>query len=150
MIYISLILILGHGENLKHAGGNTVKRTIISICILTIALALSGVVFSNNRTDDPLGIAVSPQTFLLGCEQGGSVVVHTSIPYSSVDKASLKLNDIAAMWTKADDCGNLVAYFDEDEVKAIVTVPSEIMTLTGFTKNGVPFEGSDTVRVIQR
>jgi hypothetical protein len=126
------------------------KKTIINTCIITIVLGLAGTVFSNNRTDDPLGVAVSPQTLLLGCDQGGYVVVHTKIPYGSVDRTSLELIGVAVSWTKFDDCGNLVAYFDEDAVKAIVTPPTEVMTLTGVLKNGVPFEGSDPVRVIQR
>ena len=126
------------------------KSTILTTCVLTIIIGLTGSVFSNNRTDDPLGVAVSPQALLLGFDQGGSVVVHTKIPYGSVDKTSIELNGIASTWTKADDCGNLVAYFDEDEVKAIVAPPSAVMTLTGTLNSGQPFEGSDTVKVLQR
>ena len=126
------------------------RRNIIIACVLIMVVGIAGTVFSNNRTDDPLGVAVSPQMLLLGRDQGGSVVVHTSIPYGSVDTASLELNGLPVVWTKADDCGNLVAYFDEDAVKAIVAPPSAVMTLTGTTKDGVPFEGSDSIRVTRR
>ena len=126
------------------------RRGLLTACVITIAIGIAATGISNSRTDDPLGVAVSPQTLLLGCEQGGSVVVHTFIPYSTVDTATVELNGIAATWTKADDCGYLVAYFDEGEIKAIVSPPSAVLTLTGKTKDGVPFEGSDGVRVIQR
>ncbi len=101
----------------------------------------------NGNTDDALGVAVSPQTLLLSSNQGGFVVVHTFIPYSTVNRTGLTLNFVPAFRTKADDCGNLVAYFNEAAIKAIVTPPDELMTLRGTYTNGQSFEGSDTVKV---
>jgi len=85
---------------------------------------------------------------ILNYDQGGTVTVHTDIPYSSVDKASLELSGIAVRGTKADSRGCLVAMFVEAEVKAIVSVPSTTLTLTGRTKDGASFAGSDTVLVM--
>ena len=116
-------------------------------CTLVMALGLMGKAFSGARTEDPLGVAVSPQMILLGSDQGGDVSVHTDIPYGSVDCSTLALNGIPVSWTKADSCGNLVAKFDEWAVKAIVAPPGATMTLTGTTKDGVSFAGSDTVQV---
>lgn len=101
----------------------------------------------NGNADDPLGIAVSPQMLLLSSNQGGFVVVHTFIPYTTVNRGSVTLNYVPAKSTKADDCGNLVAFFSETLIKAIVTPPDELMTLRGTYTTGEPFEGSDTVQV---
>ena len=103
----------------------------------------------NQRTEDSLGVAVSPHTLLLSRNQGGSVVVHTYIPYSTVDTSTVTLNDVPAEWTKADDCGNLVAYFDEWTIKDLVSAPEFTLYLRGYTKDGTFFEGSDTVRVVE-
>jgi len=124
------------------------KRAIVSALVLCLGLGLfMGDAFSGARSEDPLGIAVSPQTLLLGADQGGTVAVHTEIPYGSVNRASLELNGIPVRSTKADACGDLVAFFSEAAVKEIVSVPSATLTLSGATKTGVPFAGSDTVQV---
>ena len=126
------------------------RRTgLISLLVVACVLTLIGQAVSNNRTDDPLGVAVSPQTLLLGEDQGGDVMVHTYIPYGSVDRASLALNGIPVSWTKADSRGNLVAAFDEPVVKSQVEPPGAVLTLTGLTTDGDPFAGSDEVRVIE-
>ncbi|MBU0641069.1 MAG: hypothetical protein KKB50_19595 [Planctomycetes bacterium] len=101
----------------------------------------------SDRATQEIVIAIAPHTLLLGFEQGGSVVVHADIPYAEVNADTLALDGIAAAWAKPDDCGNLVAYFDEAAVKAIVAPPSATLTLTGETKSGSPFTGSDTVQV---
>jgi len=116
--------------------------------VLFLAAALTmGNAFPNARTDDPLGVAVSPQMLLLSSDQGGEVTVHTAIPLSSVDRASVALDGIAATGTGADACGNLVAKFCEADVKAIVSPPEATLTLTGVLTSGETFSGSDTVKV---
>ncbi len=124
------------------------KHVVIALCLVLVAATA---VISGNRSDDPLGVAVSPQTLLLGSAQGGSVVVHTDgLPYSSVDPKSVTLNGIAATATKADLCGDLVAYFSESAVKAIVSPPSATLTLSGSKLDGTTFSGSDSVKVVMR
>lgn len=116
---------------------------------ICLGLGLSvGEALCNARTDDALGVAVSPQTFNLSKDQGGAVTVHTAIPYVDVDCASLKLNGIPVDWTHVDSLGNVVGEFDEAAVKAIVAPPRTTLTLTGNMKTGESFAGSDTVRVI--
>ena len=125
------------------------SRFIASLAVVSLALVLfSGAAYSNARTDDPLGVAVSPQTLLLSSDQGGEVSVHTAIPYGAVDRSTIELNGVAVAWTKADSCGNLVAKFDEAAIKAVASAPETIFTLTGLYDDGEPFSGSDTVRVI--
>ena len=100
----------------------------------------------NNRTDDEIGVAVSPQMMLLSSVQG-TVAVHTYVPYGSVNTSTLTLNYEPATSSKADSCGRLVAYFDEAAIKAIITPDEELMTLRGEYKTGGSFEGSETVKV---
>lgn len=124
------------------------KAMILAVagCVL---LGVIGQAFSSNsgRTDDPLGVAVSPQTLLLSSDQGGRVTVHTSIPYGSVDQTTLALNDVPVSSVGADSLGHLVAGFDEAAIKAIVAPPEATLTLTGCYTDGTAFAGSDTVRV---
>lgn len=124
-------------------------RAVAGFGVLLLGLTiLAGPAFSGERSDDPLGVAVSPQMLILGAEQG-SVSVHTSIPFSSVDKTmSVTLNGVDAVYLKADDCGNLVAKYREAEIKAIVLPPSAVMTLEGTRTDGTAFSGSDSVRVM--
>ncbi len=125
------------------------RRGFVLLTALVCTLGLISQVFSNNRTDDPLGIAVSPQTLILSMNQGGAVTVHTAVPFSAVDTSSLTLNGVAAEAAWADNCGNLVARFDEAEIEALVAPPGAVLTLEGVMKDGDTFAGSDEVRVIE-
>ncbi|MBN2081327.1 hypothetical protein JW859_03870 [bacterium] len=135
--------------NLLVAASTKAKGTAaLGIAVLACITVLAAPAFSGQRSDDPLGIAVSPQTFILGQEQG-SVSVHTDLPFSQVDKDYwVTLNGVAATGIGADSCGDLVAKFDEAEIEAIVAPPSAVLTLEGQKTDGTPFSGSDTVRVI--
>jgi len=124
-----------------------VQRSLVLVVSLCLVVVASVAAFSG-RTDDPLGVAVSPHTLILGADQGGTVAVHTAIPLSAVDTSTLYLNGIEVMWTKADARGELVAMFSEDAVKAIVTPPSALLTLTGQMADGADFWGSDEARVV--
>jgi len=124
------------------------KKSVAVLCLSFVCLGyFASVAFCNARTDDPLGVAVSPQCLVLGKDQGGAVTVHTAISYSEVDCASLKLNGIPVDWCHVDDLGNVVGEFNEEAVKAIVAPPEATLTLTGAMKTGETFAGSDTVRV---
>jgi len=48
---------------------------------------------------------------------------------------------------KFDSYGDLIVMVNLEKVKAIVSPPSTELTLSGFTKQGEPFHGSDIVRV---
>ncbi|MBW7865129.1 MAG: hypothetical protein GX580_05085 [Candidatus Hydrogenedens sp.] len=127
------------------------KPAMIVTCLVSLCLGVG--LFSNaaccgSRTEDLLGVAVSPQTLILSQVQGGTVTVHTAILARDVNAASLKLNGIAVSWTHVDNHGQIVGEFDESAVKAIVSPPEAALTLTGTMKSGAAFSGSDTVRVI--
>ena len=121
----------------------------VSLVFVAVAL-VAAIAYSsgNGRTDDPLGVAVSPRTLLLSQTQSGRVTVHTAIPYRSVVASSVALNGIPATATWADLRGDLVAGFGEATIKAIVEPPEAVLTLTGVTTAGQPFTGSDTVQVM--
>jgi len=125
------------------------KRSfLVALCLVFVCAT---VLIAGGRSDDPIGVAVSPQTLLLGSSQGGHVVVHTDgLPFTVVVGSTVTLNGIKAKSVGSDLCGDLVAYFDEDEIKAIVAPPSVVMTLEGLKTDGTAFSGSDTVKVIQK
>jgi hypothetical protein len=124
------------------------KRNVGVIACCIAAVLLVGNVFSNSRTDDALGIAVSPQTLILGFEQGGEVKVHTAIPLNSVDRSTVTLNGIPACGIGVDALGHIVGIFNESEVKAIVAPPAAVLTFAGSYVSGKSFSGSDRVQVI--
>ena len=126
------------------------KRIGIWAMVFCLSLGCVSSVLSNARTDDPLGVAVSPQTLLLQTPQSGTVTVHTQIPLGDVDRTSLELNGVEVIHTYADANGHLVATFDEQAIEAIVSPPGAILTLTGLYKDGSSFEGSDAVRVVDQ
>ena len=120
------------------------KRGLLLVASLCFAVGLSaGQAFSVETVE----IQVAPQTMLLSSVQSGEVTVHVDIAYSVVVESTIFMNGIAVSWTKADDCGNLVAKFDEEAVKGVLEVPSTTLTLSGTTTAGVDFAGSDTVKV---
>ena len=120
-------------------------------CGVIVVLALSAIVGTGIvlADDDPteISIQVAPATLNLN-EVGEWVTVHTNISYSSVDLETLKLNDIPVARTKKDNCGNLVAKFNQTEVKEIVEGGKEDLTLTGVKTDGTKFTGTDTILVI--
>lgn len=94
-------------------------------------------------------IQVSPAVIVIGAPVEW-VTVHVDIAYSSVDRDSIALNGLEVAWTKSDNCGNLVAKFVFTDVTAMVSAPSATLTLTGLTRDGEPFSGTETVPVRQR
>jgi len=112
--------------------------TITAVACAAVALAASQLV---------VAIQIAPSTLILNSSQS-DVTVHAEIAYSAVDGGSVSLSGIPAKATFADSCGELVAKFDEAVVKASVKPGAAELVLTGLKKDGVPFEGADTVRVI--
>jgi hypothetical protein len=128
------------------------KASVRAICILCLASALFlGNALSSKENQyaaatETVNIKISPNTIILGSDVVW-VTVHTNIPLSKVNCSTLALNDIPVAWTKADAKGNLVAKFHYAKVEEIVEPPQALLTLTGATKDGILFSGSDTVAV---
>jgi len=123
------------------------------ICALCLVLGFTGFTLCSNRTDDPIGVAVSPQTLVLDWDQG-CVCVHTDIPLSQVCRESIILSagtsSIEPISVGADSRGSVVAQFEEAAVEAIVSPPETVLTLSGQMLDGSTFSGSDSVRVITK
>ncbi|HNT89394.1 MAG TPA: hypothetical protein PKL84_16140 [Candidatus Hydrogenedentes bacterium] len=124
------------------------KYMIVAGVMCQLLVLCAGDLFTGSRTDDPLGVAVSPHTLLLSQDQPGEVIVHTSIPLKDVDCPTVQLNGLPAKSVRADLQGHIVAEFSETAVKAIVAPPEAVLTLTGLYKTAESFSGSDTVRVV--
>ena len=130
----------------------TLKYAISSVGAILLALSVG----SAFCAEGDIEILVSPQTILLGSDQGEMVTVHADIPYSSVNDAApltLTLNGVPVNFIKSDARGDLVAKFLEDEVKAIFgddEPPTAVLTLSGITEDGTPFSGSDVVKIKYR
>ena len=126
------------------------KTTMLVLCVVGLVGGLMATAVLGANRDlqeaEEIAIMVSPSTIAMG-SQGTVVSVHTNIPYGFVDKASLKLNDVEIAWTKSDSLGYLVAKFNLDDVKSIVSVPSTELTLSGVLGDGTYFAASDTVQV---
>ena len=105
------------------------------------------VVFTVPALCQEIQIQIAPSTLNL-THQGTWVTVHADIAYSIVDTATVELNGIEVVSTFADDCGNLVAKFNADDVKAILEPGSAVLTLKGTTKDRVPFLGEDAIRIV--
>jgi hypothetical protein len=127
--------------------------------ILVVALSAilgTGIVLAD---DEPIEISieVAPATLNLNLAdiEDKNVTVHADIDYEVVDLDSLELNDIPAIGTKADECGNLVVKFDRGAIVELVGPNDKTFTLvlTGKTTGDEPtafeFEGTDTIRVKQ-
>ena len=95
-------------------------------------------------------IDISPNVLNIQ-SQGTVVTVHTDIAYSSVYAYSVYLNGILIQSWKADDCGNFVAKFSMDEVKALDGLAIgdyNTFAMSGLTTDGEPFGGEQDIRVI--
>jgi hypothetical protein len=116
------------------------------ICILAVSILVGVFSVAANAADIEITTKITPRALVL-ISEGTVVTVHTNIAYYSVDTASLTLNGIPIAWTKADARGNLVAKFNQDDVKNIVAPPSATLELSGTTRDGQSFSGTDTIVV---
>jgi hypothetical protein len=100
----------------------------------------------------PISIKVSPHVIVMRSPTA-QLTVHTNIPYGTVDRNSVELGiepnggSLNPLRTFADDRGNLVAKFDLDVVKTMVSADYATFTLGGYTTSEARFEGSETVQV---
>lgn len=125
-------------------------RIGMGLAAFGLVALLGGTIQARSEDVRKVTIQIAPAMLLLGATQSGSVTIHTDIPYTIVDGSTVQLSGIPASATFSDDCGNLVGKFPEAKVKAIVGPPEAILTLTGSTKDGLPFAGSGVVSVRTR
>jgi len=121
---------------------------------LSIAFVLVGsfvgLAWANRACETPDGtfdIMVSPKTIVLSspCD---TITVHSNIPYGAVVVTSVMINDVEVPFTKADDCGDLVAKIGIDALASFLTPNQDItLTLSGLLVNGNIFAVDETVAV---
>jgi hypothetical protein len=116
------------------------------ICVLAVSVLIGLISMTACAADLEIEIKVTPRVLVIDSE-GTLVTVHTNIAYSAVDTASLTLNGIPIAWTKSDARGQLVAKFNQSDVKDIVAPPSVLLELSGYTRSGESFSGTDTIAV---
>ena len=126
------------------------KKLLLSLGAVGVMLALFASPTVSADSDVPVAIVVSPNVLNLD-SQGTWVTVHTDIPYADVDRTVIvTLNGVEVKVVKSDACGDLVAKFCIDDIIGIVQPGTATLTLFGTTVWGIPFSGSDTIKVIQQ
>lgn len=101
----------------------------------------------NEDETEGVDITISPKTFILSVDEGEWVTVHTDLPFSQVEAASIRLNGIPLVFAKSDNLGFFVAKLYREDVEATVAPPSAVLEFTGWTYNGDVFYATDVIRV---
>lgn len=133
--------------NTQHSSLTWVRRCGALVAAMTLTLIPV-------QAQETIDIQCSPSVVVLGSVAAGDcLTVHADIPYSAVDTdAGVFLNGVAAYATFADNRGDLVAKFDLTDMKALLTPPATVLTLTGTAIVDelvtVEFTGADEVRVV--
>jgi hypothetical protein len=121
------------------------RRALLSL----VAIVALSTLASNPLAAREIDITVSPHVINIA-SASTVVTVHTDIAFSAVAGATVELNGIPIAWWKSDSRGYFVAKFVASEVKGIVEPgTTATLTLTGETKLGEEFSGSDEVDVIE-
>ncbi len=119
---------------------------------LIVLVSVPGVALADDPIPTEIDITVAPSTLNLSY-QGPCVTVHTNLAYTTELEANYvwTLQGVESYAVFPDDCGDLVAKFDVDDIATDLgrlTEPTAVtMTLTGVG-NEVSYAGSDEVRVI--
>lgn len=127
------------------------NKGMIFLCLGVLLAGLVASEASHARRDDDQTMIVSPKVLYLGYS-GTKVTIHTYIPFSSVDLASIRLygdgeEPILPSGTKSDDRGNLVVKFDVADVATIVSAPRTVLRMTGDYGDGGSFSLSGYIIV---
>ena len=121
------------------------RHTFWALGLAIVMLAAPAVCSAEEIT-----IEIAPAT--LNLQSNGKVVtVHTDVPYSDIDVASVFLGGILIHSWKADDRGYFVAKFLIDDIKGIgglVINDYNTLTFIAVTTDGVALSGSSDVMVI--
>ena len=106
-----------------------------------------GMLQGNNGSDgEGICISISPQTLVLSSPVG-CVSVHTNLPIGLVENETVALEGVAPYLVTADALGDLVAKFDAEVVKSLVSPGEVTLTLSGVLADGMVFSASDTIMV---
>jgi len=116
------------------------------LCVLATALCFVGLLAN---TSLGLEIRVAPKTLVLS-SAGGSVTVHTDVPFATAGDVSLYVDGTAVVVeTFADDCLNLVAQCTKEAVKGVIGDIDKKFKTVPFTLEVDGESDSEDVRVKQ-
>ena len=121
------------------------RHTLWALGLAIVMLAAPAV-----GSAEEITIEIAPST--LNIQSNGKVVtVHTDVPYSDIEVASVFLGGVLIHSWKADDRGYFVAKFLTDDIKGIgglIIDDYNTLTFIAVTKGGVALSGSSDVMVI--
>jgi hypothetical protein len=115
------------------------------VCLVLLSFAAGAL-----AADLTITITVSPKVMILSAPTQW-VHIHSNMPLASVERSSLVAsvngNPFSSFAVFADSRGNMVIKIGQDEVEQYVTAGTATFTVTGVTKTGLTFAGSDTIQV---
>jgi len=116
--------------------------------VIGLLMGISVGVLQGNKACEGEGIiiSISPQTLVLSGPVG-CVSVHTNLPIGLVENETVALDGVAPYLVTADALVDLVAKFDAEVVKSLVSPGEVTLTLSGVLADGTVFSASDTIMV---
>jgi hypothetical protein len=131
------------GDILKNLLKLSIKAVLLTALIV---IPVSGAVLAEDGTID---MVVAPNVINLE-SNGGSVHVHTDTAGIPADVA-LYIDGVLVnqIYTFTDSCGNLVVKCSITTVKDIVEVGTDAEFVLTYSRDGVPYTGTDYVPIIQ-
>lgn len=117
------------------------------ICWCLLLLSCAAITFA---ADFMIAIIVSPKVMILSAPTQW-VHIHSNIALSSVERSTLVASvngySFPSFAVFADSRGNMVIKIGQDEVEQYVAAGTATFTVTGVTKSGLTFTGSDRIQV---
>ncbi len=119
--------------------------------LIAVVVAISVFALCDAMAQADVMIKVSPNNLAIS-SMGTKVTIHSNIPAGSVNVSTLELTvdgegPLKPSATFADDRGNLVAKFNMNDVKSLVSVGRVAFTMTGDYFAGGDFTATDVIRV---
>ena len=124
------------------------KWAIALMVVLSVLVGPAGGAFAQ---DNSIEVVVSPN--VLNLESfGGSVSLHTDIPYRLVESVALTVNEVEVIpsATFADNRGQLVVKCSMATMKEMLEPGESTFDLTVTGTDGMTYSGTDTIKVISQ
>ena len=122
-----------------------------AMALLVVLAVLVGLASGALAQEDSIEVVVSPNVLNLQ-SFGGSVSLHTDMPYRLVQSLVLSVNGVEVIpsATFADDRGQLVVKCSMADMKEMVEPGEAIFDLAVTGTDGITYSGTDTIRVISQ
>ncbi len=121
------------------------RHTLSLLVVLLVSLCVAAL-----AADFVLSVTVSPNVLILRAPTNW-ITIHTNLALSAVERATVEVavdgNPLPLAAIFADSRGQMVIKIAQDEVDPYVEPPHATFVVSGYTKAGLSFEGSDTIVV---